>query len=274
MKIILSILIITVVLYCIVGTYFYFKQNEFLYHPSKDVYETPDEAGLKYEDIYLATKDSVTINAWFIPAKVGTDNTILCCHGNAGNISHRIETIKIFHNMGLNVFIFDYSGFGKSEGKPSEKGTYEDALASWNYLINNKKINPDNIIIFGRSLGGAIAANLASKVKPAGLIIESTFTSVADIAKKMFPLFPVSLLVRNKYLSKNIISEINCPILVIHSQGDELIPYSHGVELYHRITSQKQFLEITGGHNEGYMISGKKYTNGINNFINIMVLNK
>jgi uncharacterized protein len=267
MKIFLYILIIVIVLYCLPGAYFYFKQNKLLYHPNKDVYETPDAADLEYEDLYLTTQDSIKINSWYIPAKDSSAKTILFCHGNAGNISHRLETIEIFHNMGLNVLIFDYRGFGKSEGKPSEKGTYEDALAAWTYLIKDMKCKPDDIIIFGRSLGGAIATNLATKVKPSCLIIESTFTSVPDIAQKMFPIFPVNLLVKNKYPSINIIPKVKCPVLVIHSQEDQLIPYSNGVELFEKATAKKQFLEITGGHNEGYMESGKVYTDGIKQFI-------
>ena len=271
MKILILIIIAVAVLYCSFCLYYYLNQDSFLYHPNKNVYLYPDTVNLKYEDIYLTTQNSVKINAWYIPAESKMAKTILCCHGNAGNISNRLETIEIFHNLGLNVFIFDYEGFGKSEGYPSEQGTYQDALTAWNYLIKEKKCNSDDIVIFGQSLGGAIAANLAVKVNPAGLIIESTFTSISEIGQKMFPLFPVSLLLKNKYSSIDIISEVKCPVLVIHSREDYLTPYFHGEKLFDKISAEKHFLEITGGHNEGFLESGETYIDGIKNFIDSVI---
>jgi uncharacterized protein len=262
------IITIGIVLYCSVGMHFYLSQNKKLYKPKKDINTTPITIGLNYEDIFLTTQDFIKINTWYIPAKKQNAKTILCCHGNTGNLSHRLDTIKLFHNLDLNVTFFDYRGYGRSEGSPTENGTYHDAIAVWNFLIKEKKEKPENIIIFGRSLGGAIAANLATKVNPTGLIIESTFTSVSDVAQRAFPIFPAKFLIKNKYSSINLISKIQGPVLVIHSREDKLIPYSHGEKLFKQIECKKEFLEIKGGHKRGFIETGEKYTNGIKGFVN------
>ena len=149
-------------------------QDRMLYYPDREVLQTPEDIGLEYEEVSLKTKDNVTISGWYIPAE-HEKAVLLFCHGNAGNISHRLESINIFHNIGLSVLIFDYRGYGKSEGKPSEKGTYRDAEAAWNYLVEEKRKTPDRIILFGRSLGAAIAADIALRKIPQGLILKSGF---------------------------------------------------------------------------------------------------
>ncbi len=192
---------------------------------------------------------------------------ILFCHGNGGNISHRLDSIQLFHRLGLSTFIFDYRGYGLSEGSPAEKGTYLDAEAAWNYLIRQRKVEPKKIIVFGRSLGGAVAAWLAQGHTPRMLIIESTFTSVKDLAGKFYPYFPVRLLSRFNYNVIEYLQKVNCPLLIIHSRDDEIVPFSHGQRLFMSAKEPKEFLDIMGTHNEGFILSGKHYETGLDSFI-------
>jgi len=192
---------------------------------------------------------------------------ILFCHGNAGNISHRLESIQVFHRLGLSTFIFDFRGYGQSEGRPTEQGTYLDAEAAWHYLVRERQMSPTEIIIFGRSLGGSIAAWLAQDHTPKALIIESTFTSVRDIAAELYPYLPVRWLCRFNYNAMDYLHQLNCPVLIVHSRDDEMISFSHGRRLFETANEPKEFLEIMGTHNEGFMTSAKRYEDGLDSFI-------
>ncbi|MCP4580212.1 MAG: alpha/beta hydrolase [candidate division Zixibacteria bacterium] len=238
-----------------------------VYIPHRDITMLPSDVGLSFDDVRMTTSDGGEINGWFIPAE-NQNKVLLFCHGNAGNISHRIESLQIFNKLGLSTFIFDYRGYGKSEGKPTEKGTYLDAEAAWNYLINEKQIKPEDIVIFGRSLGGSVASWLAKEKSPSALILESAFTSIPDIAGELYPIFPVRLLSRFQYDTKEYVASARCPVLIIHSRKDELIPYHHGETLFNSANDPKEFLEITGGHNDGFILSGKLYEDGLAGFIN------
>jgi fermentation-respiration switch protein FrsA (DUF1100 family) len=258
--------IIVIIVYSVFLIVMYFKQDSLLYFPDKEIWQTPKDVGLGYEEIYFKAKDGITISGWYIPAE-NEKGIILFCHGNAGNISHRLDSIKIFNSLNLSVLIFDYRGYGKSEGKPYEIGTYLDAEAAWDYLVNFKEKSPDRIILFGRSLGAAIAAEIALRKNPAGLIIESSFTSVPDIGTKFYPWIPVKLISRFKYSTIDKIGLIRCPKLIIHSHEDEIIPFEHAKSIYERAFPPKDFLEIKGGHNEGFLISGNTYTEGLKRFL-------
>jgi uncharacterized protein len=252
--------------YLVLVAFVYVRQGKMLYFPMKEIEQTPKDIGLDFEEITLRTKDGINISAWYIPAK-NERGSLLFCHGNAGNISHRLDSIRIFHELGLSVLIFDYRGYGKSDGSPTEKGTYIDAEAGWDYLVNVKKAAPEKIIIFGRSLGSAVAAETALRHKAGALIIESGFRSVPDLGSRFFPYLPVKLISRYHYSTINKIGKINIPKLFIHSPGDEVIPFDHGLALYKNAAEPKEFLGITGGHNEGFLISGEKYTDGLDKFI-------
>ena len=242
-------------------------QDRLLYVPEREIRQTPKDIGLDYEDIYIMTKDKITVTGWYIPAE-NEEGVILFCHGNAGNISHRLESISIFNSLGLSVLIFDYRGYGRSEGKPSEKGTYLDVEAAWDHLVKTRKKSANKIILFGRSLGAAIAANIALKRKPAGLIIESSFLSVPEIGKKYYPWLPVRLLSKFDYSTISKIQSITCPKFIIHSPDDEIIPFEHGRTLFKKAVHPKEFLQIKGGHNEGFLISGALYREGLKRFVN------
>lgn len=241
-------------------------QSKFIYYPYREVSMTPVDIRLQYQDVYIETEDNVKLNGWFIPSE-NTDIVILFFHGNGGNISHRLESIQLFHKMGFSVFIFDYRGYGLSEGTLSEEGTYKDAKAALDYLIDENNISLENIVYFGRSLGASIASWLAVKNSPKVLILESTFTSIEDLASQLYPFLPVRLLARYHYNTKKNLERISCPVLIIHSPDDEMIPYSHGVDLYNTANEPKELFQLQGLHNDGFMLTGFPYIEKIKNFI-------
>jgi pimeloyl-ACP methyl ester carboxylesterase len=256
-------------IYILICLLLFFFQRFLIYFPDKTVFFNPNHINLKYEDVYYNTDDGVSINGWMIPAD-SSDTVIIFCHGNAGNISHRLESIQIFNRLSLDVFIFDYRGFGKSDGSISEDGTYLDAAGAWDYLVTQKNYRPSQIIIFGRSLGSGIASWLAREKNPVGLILESSFTSLPDLGAKIYPFFPVRLLARFNYPTLENLNHIACPILFIHSKEDEIIPYSLGLENFTSARDPKEFLEIKGSHNDGFMVSGARYMGGIAKFLEII----
>ena len=199
------------------------------------------------------------------------NKTILFMHGNAGNISHRLETIQIYHQLGFNFLIFDYRGFGNSSGSPSEKGTYLDAKAAWDYLINEKNTKAEDIIIVGRSLGGGVASEMAKRSKPAMLVLESTFISMPKISQEHYPFMPTNLIVKHRYDTINKLSDIECPVVVIHSKDDEVVPFSHGKLLYKSANKPKSFIELRGGHGNGFMLSKMDYISGLKNAFESML---
>lgn len=252
--------------YLLIVVIAYLRQDKMLYFPTNDIESTPNNIGLEYDDLTLKTKDGLDISAWYVPAE-DARGIVLFCHGNAGNISHRLDTIRIFHGLGLGVLIFDYRGYGKSQGRPEEKGTYMDAEAAWAYIVDTLGINPENVVIFGRSLGGAVAAEIALRKQSGVLIVESGFTSVPDLGKKFLPYLPVRLIAKHKYETIDKVDKIVMPKLFIHSPEDEIVPYGHGEELFEKAGEPKEFLRIKGGHNDGFIISGKTYVDGLQDFL-------
>lgn len=252
--------------YLIFASFLFVFQSQFVYYPTRPVSASPADIGVDFESVILETEDGVRLSGWFIPCPDARE-VLLFCHGNAGNIGHRLESIAIFHHLGLDVFIFDYRGYGQSEGKPSESGTYQDAEAAWRYLTEERQIKPGRIIIFGRSLGGAVAAWLAQHHTPAALILESSFTSMPDIATTHYPYLPVRWLLRFKYDSAEYLKKVECPVLIVHSRDDEIMPFSHALKLLETAPAPKKLLEISGTHNEGFLTSGSRYQEGLDAFI-------
>jgi fermentation-respiration switch protein FrsA (DUF1100 family) len=244
----------------------YFYQDNLLYFPTRQVRATPEQIGLTFDDVTLETKDGITINGWFVPVD-SPKATILFCHGNAGNIGDRLESIAQFHRLGLAVFIFDYRGYGHSAGRPDEEGTYRDAEAAWDYLTRVRKVAPQTIVVFGRSLGGAIAIRLAAEHRPGALIVESTFTSLADVAARHYPFLPVRLLLRYRYASRETIARVTAPVLIAHSPDDRLVPYRQGEALFAAANEPKEFFALTGSHNEGFLQSANIYEEALTAFI-------
>ncbi|MDV7338057.1 alpha/beta hydrolase [Terasakiella sp. A23] len=239
-------------------------QHRLVFYPSHDFYAAPDAISLPFEDVFMTTEDTVKIHSWFVPARPSQRlGTILFFHGNAGNITHRLDTIRLFNQMDHDVFIIDYRGYGQSEGAVSESGTYKDATAAYDYLTIERQIPADEIVIFGRSLGGGVASELATRKPSRAVILESTFTSIADMGVATYPYLPVRLLSRIHYPNLKNIEKIEADILIIHSTEDELIPYDHGRILFKKAKEKARFLQISGDHGNGFMTSGRTYTEGL-----------
>lgn len=257
---------VVVVGYIVILAAVFLFQARLLFFPTRDISANPSHIGLDYESVNFITEDGVSLHGWYVPAEE-SETVVLFFHGNAGNISHRLDTLSLFRRLGINTLIFDYRGFGLSQGEISELGTYNDAAAARNYLILSRKFPPTEIIYFGRSLGGAIAAQLASRYPPKALILESSFTSVPDMAAEIYPFLPVRLLSRFAYDTKRVMPLVTCPVLIAHSRDDEIIPFEHGRALFAAAGDPKVFLEIRGGHNDGFLTSGEFYYQSIQSFV-------
>jgi hypothetical protein len=255
-------------------------EDKFIYIPAKYPEGLWDLAGsdsrggesaFRIEDCYFTAADGVKLHGWYCtpppPKDAETEAVLLWFHGNAGNITYRYGMLAMLMKLPVSIFIVDYRGYGKSEGSPSEAGLYLDATAAWDYLVNDRRVPPDRIIIFGKSLGGAIAVDLATRVQPAGLIIQSSFTSVSDVAETIIPLLP-RVLLRTKMDSINKVGRVRCPKLFIHSRADEVIPFRLGRHLYEAAPEPKRFYEVPGApHNSTYIVGGKAYLDTLGEFV-------
>ncbi|MEA1889094.1 MAG: alpha/beta hydrolase [Pseudomonadota bacterium] len=255
---IINYVIIIVLSLLVLNVWMYWQQPKMIFYPMRDIRQTPADWSLAYEDVTLNTKDGIQLHGWYIPHKQSED-VLLFFHGNAGNISHRHESIEIFHRLGLNVLIIDYRGYGKSQGKPDEQGLYLDANAAWHYLTEEKGFATRQILIFGRSLGGAVASRLASGVQARGLILESTFSSAKDFARSVFPLLSRLLFMRYDFNTAERIQRIDHPVLVLHSPDDEIMPFNLGEKVYLSARQPKRFVKLKGDHNYGFILSQPEY---------------
>jgi len=247
----------------------YLMQPRLLFLPDvagRELTLTPETVDLPYSDLSLQTQDGETIHGWWLPHAQPRAN-LLFFHGNAGNVSHRLDSLRLFNSLGLNILIIDYRGYGQSTGKPSETGLYLDATAAWHWLTEDQAMDPNRIILFGRSMGAAVASQLATRVEAAGLIVESTFTSVPDLGAELYWWLPVRLLSRLEFNTADHIRRTDLPVLVIHSPDDEIIPFSHGRRLHQAAGQRGTFLEIRGSHNTGFLDTGDQYREGLNQFI-------
>ncbi|MDZ7689950.1 MAG: alpha/beta fold hydrolase [Balneolaceae bacterium] len=251
----------------------YVFQAQFIYHPTKSLPITPKSVGLKYQDVNFTAEDGTPLHGWYVPNEHAR-GTVLFQHGNAGNISGRLETIEILNRLGLNVLIYDYRGYGRSDGSPSEEGTYMDAMAAWNYLTEEKGVPPGKIILMGRSLGGGVTSWLANHTEPAAVILESTFTSAPDLATDLYPIFPTSRLIKYSYPNEQNIKKIKVPILIAHSPEDGLIPYKHGKKLFDIANEPKQFYQMQGDHGDGFLLSGDSYVKALGSFVDTIFTSK
>lgn len=269
MRMLFNLVIMVVGAYAALAMVIFFAQSRLIYYPEpgRDIIETPGDMGLAYESVEISTADNETLHGWFVPAPATATATMLFFHGNAGNISHRMEYLLMFHRLGYNTLIFDYRGYGQSSGSPSEAGTYLDAQAAWRYLTEKKRIPPTRIVLFGESLGGAVAAWLAAQEKPALLVLASAFTSIPDMAAKIYPFLPVRLLSRFEYNTMGYLQTVTCPVFVAHSPQDELVPFAQGQALYQAAPEPKQFLELQGGHNNGFIFMREDWIRALGEFI-------
>lgn len=268
MQLLFWILLAVAAVYLLILLFVYYQQSSIIYHPQQAIVTTPESVGVPFEEVYFETEDELTLHGWFISVD-STAPTVLFFHGNAGNISGRMETLKLFHRLGLNAFIFDYRGYGQSEGRTTEKGTYRDATAAWDYLISERDIPKENIIIMGRSLGGSIAAWLSARVEPVAVVLESTFTSAADIAQDIYPWLPVRWLLKYRYNTMANLDKINAPVLITHGREDQVIPFHHGRQLMDAAKEPKAFIELSGAHGTGFLETGELYRKNLKKFLEV-----
>ena len=228
--------------------------------------------GVIIEDAFFETADGLNLHGWFVPSNENKI-TLLWFHGNAGNLSHRLDNILYLHKLNINIFIFDYRGYGKSGGKlPSEKTIYIDVRAAYHYLIQERGIPKENLIFFGRSLGGALAVEAAKEFGCKGLIIESSFPSSKEMAGIMFPLLPVKYFIKTKYNSAEKIKNIHCPKLFIHGNQDSIVPIKLGKMLFEAAPEPKEFYEIDrANHNDTYIVGGNFYFDRIDHFLRKLI---
>ena len=243
-------------------------ESRLIYFPDRTVRATPADVGLPYEDLYLETKDGVRLNAWFVP-KPGARATMLWFHGNAGNMGDRVAQIKIYHQRwSVSQMLIDYRGYGKSGGEVSEEGTYEDGRAAMAYVTEDKGISPQALVLFGRSIGAAIAVQMATEFKAAGLILETPFTSIRDMARRHYPLigraYPLSI----RYASIDKIAQVTMPLLVLHGDRDDIVPFGQGERLFQAANEPKRFFTISGaGHNDILLRADNAYHLEVAQFI-------
>lgn len=242
------------------------SEPHMLYFPLKEIERTPASIGLPYEDVRLRASDNVQLHGWFIPAQAPSAPTVLFFHGNAGNISHRLEKLRILNQLGAHTLIIDYRGYGMSEGKPDEPGIYLDAHAAYAYLIRGRAVSPATVLAYGESLGSAVAVELAATTTVGGVVLEAPFTSIADVGREIYPFLPVGLLARSQYDNLGKIGRISAPILILHSRDDEIIALSHARRLFERAAEPKRLVELAGGHNDAFLVSENAYREALGEF--------
>lgn len=242
--------------------------RRFLYFPN--TWQENDWANLwdlPLEDVWFQAEDGTQLHGWFVGAK-NSKAVLLWCHGNAGNITDRLENVKQLHDRGFTVFIFDYRGYGRSSGAPSEIGLYQDAAAAYTELVSRRKIPREELIIFGRSLGAAVAGHLATQVDAAGLILETPFSSIKDMAGHYYANLPVYLLLKARYPLVDYVNDIDMPLMVVHGDQDHIVPFKLGRRVFDAGNEPKTFYAITGAdHNDTYIVGSESYFQRLGKFI-------
>ncbi|MFP3868590.1 MAG: alpha/beta hydrolase [Desulfobacteraceae bacterium] len=242
-------------------------ERTFIFFPSHRLEATPLQMGLQFQECFFTNEDGLELHGWYVPAK-GSAPVIMWCHGNGGNISHRLDYITRLHQIGLGVWIFDYRGYGLSQGRPSEAGVYQDARAAYHHLCSALAVRPLQIVLLGRSLGGVIAADLATQVVVRALIVESAFTRIGDMARHHYAWLPGKVLFAHKFDLTQRLAALKIPKLFIHGEQDEIVPFWMGEQLYKMAPPPKEFYPIPGaGHNDTYLVGDQKYFTRLKSFI-------
>jgi len=256
----LNLVLMLALAYAALVALVYLFQARLVYFPqiAREIAATPKAYGLAYEAVTLPTADGEKLAAWWVPHE-RAEGTVLIFHGNAGNISHRIDYLTMFRRLGYSTLLVDYRGYGQSTGSPSEEGTYRDAEAAWQWLTRERGVPARDIVVLGESLGGAVAVWLAARVNPRALVIASCFTSVPELGAQVYPFLPVRLISRFSYDSRATIKSVKAPVLIAHSREDDIIPFAHGRALYEAAQEPKQFLEMRGGHNDGFIFMRQEW---------------
>ncbi len=264
----IKILLIVLAGLALLGVLGFFLQPALIYFPESNLEGSPKDLGLPYQDVWLESSQGNQIHGWFIPGPQGEgSSTVLFLHGNAGNIAHRLDLLRIMPELGLSCLIIDYQGYGQSQGRPSEENMYQDAHVAWDFLINQKNLAPEQVVLWGHSLGGPVAAHLARAKAPAALILDSTFISLPEMGQKLYYVLPVKWFARFDYATQEYLEQTEAPVLIIHSPEDELVPIEMGRQLYQAAPGVKEFLEVRGGHDNSYVTSFDLYIKGVEDFL-------
>jgi fermentation-respiration switch protein FrsA (DUF1100 family) len=267
-RVLTTVVGMAVAVYVTLALLLYVFQSRLIYFPDvgRAITATPAAVGLPFEEVHLDVEHGVRLHGWYVP-HAQPRGVALILHGNAGSIALRLDWLAMFHRLGYASLIVDYRGYGASTGTPDEEGTYRDAQAAWRHLVDVRGAKPGEIVVVGESLGGSIAAWLAARVTPRALVIQSTFTSVSDLAAELYPVFPVRWLSRFRYETRLNVAATDAPVLVAHSRDDEIIPYAHGRRLYDAAREPRSFVELRGGHNEGFLFSRPEWTAALAAFL-------
>lgn len=243
-------------------------EDSFIFHPVAAIDRTPRDVGLDYQNIEFSARDGIRLHGWFVPHSEAR-STLIWFHGNAGNIAHRVENLKLLHDkVKVNVFIFDYRGYGRSQGQPSEAGTYLDGEAALAFAFERLHIGAGTIVLFGRSLGAAVAVEVAGRYAVQAVILESPFASIREMARVVLPFVPIGALLQTRYDVVEKIQLVKTPILVLHGDRDEIVPFSQGVMVFDAAPQPKKFYKIAGaGHNDTYIVGADAYFRELRNFI-------
>lgn len=242
-------------------------EKRYIFFPTLEIEVTPAHVSLAHDDAFFSTANGNLLHGWYVP---GSGNgTWLWFHGNGGNVGHRVSELELLHHrLGVNILVFDYQGYGKSQGTPSEEGTYQDARAALAYLQQRHGPDAGPTVYYGHSLGTAIAVELAMEHPPAGLVLVSPFISVSDMSRRAYPWLPVSWLLKDRYNTLERISNVHCPLLVLHGAQDELVPVSHGEKLFQAAAEPKSFRALPqAGHNDTFIAGGEAYWSAIEAFL-------
>jgi fermentation-respiration switch protein FrsA (DUF1100 family) len=237
-----------------------------IFYPDPLLVAIPADVGLEFEDVRFETADGERLHGWFVPGR--RRETLVWFHGNAGNISHRVDNLRLLHDLiGTGILLFDYRGYGESSGTPSEQGLFADARGALRYLRARRDVDAKRIVYFGRSLGAAVAVDLAAEAPPHRLILESAFLSIRAMARAIFPV-PLALLAPSSFDNLGKASRLGGPILIIHGDRDEIVPFEQGRELFEACPEPKSFFRVRGaGHNDTYLVGGAKYFERIAAFL-------
>ncbi len=265
-KSLLQFIVLLVVGYFVLIGLMAIFQNSLIFHPSSQMHATPDRTGIPWSDHYMEMEDGTKLHAWLFENE-DADFTVILSHGNAGNISGRIDIAELLVDAGASVFMYDYRGFGNSEGSPSEKKVMSDAVEVAEYLSEQKGIGFDSMIFYGRSLGGPIAAYQAKSVGGVGLVLDSSFLNAKEVASDVYPFIP-AMFIRADFPTDRFLREMDpIPVMIMHSPDDNIIRYRHGQELYEIAQEPKKFIELRGGHNDNFFRSTDIYETAWRDFI-------
>ncbi len=261
-----SVLRILVLLLVAGGLLLVFEKH-LIYFPSRAHDATPAGLGLPHEEVELRAEDGVRLHGWFLPVK-GSRHTLLVCHGNGGNVSHRLDRVLLMQaHLKVDTLLFDYRGYGQSEGSPDEEGTYRDARAAYRWLIG-RGVEPGRVVLFGESLGSAVALQLATEVEARALVLESPFASIPAMARAVYPFLPLWPFVRTRYDNVAKVAQVRMPLLVLHGDRDEVVPFAQGRRVFDAAPEPKKFFAIpAAGHNDTYVVGGELYWRALRDFL-------